>query len=40
MPAGTTPTVVNMAGSDAGVVVGVQGYLIKAPASPVNSAPF
>ena len=40
MPAGATPTVVNMAGSDAPVVVGVQGYLIKALAVPVNSAPF
>lgn len=38
-PAGTTPTIVNMAGSDASVIVGVQGYLIKATALPVNT-PF
>jgi hypothetical protein len=40
MPAGTTPTVINMASSDWSVVVGVQGYLIKAPAAPVGAAPL
>ena len=39
MPAGATPSVVNMAGSDASVTVGVQGYLIKGEALPVNT-PF
>jgi hypothetical protein len=39
-PAGATPTVVNLSGSDGGVIIGVQGYLLKATALPANTAPF
>lgn len=38
-PAGTTPTIVNLGGSDGSVIVGVQGYLLKATALPANT-PF
>lgn len=38
-PAGATPNIVNLTGSDGGVFVSVQGYLTKATALPVNTAP-